>query len=81
MVMVVALTSFDHGGPRPRDSLFEVSEPTAKELAQKGLARIVKDNPTAPGGKKLSASPAGQASRRPIAKKSKHGGKAEQTAA
>ncbi|GAB3099729.1 hypothetical protein G8770_03590 [Aestuariicella hydrocarbonica] len=81
MTEVIALTSFDHGGNRRRNSKFEVSDLVAKELAQQGLVRIVKDNPTKPAGKKSSASPAGQASRQKTAKKSGAGDKEEPTGA
>lgn len=81
MPTVVALTSFDHGGSRRRDAQFDVSEPTARELARAGLVRILQDNPITPVGTKSSASPAGPASRQKIAKKSRHGDTAEQTEA
>ena len=61
MPQVEALQSFEHGGARRRYSRFSVSEPVARELATRGLVRIIDDRPPQAAGKKSSASPAAPA--------------------
>lgn len=72
-VKVKALSSFDHGGDRKKNSEFLVSDQTAKQLAQVGLVRILGPQEPEAGGAKSSASPAAPASKRQTAKKSKPG--------
>ena len=69
MPIVEALQSFEHGGARRRYSRFSVSEPVARDLATRGLVRIIDDRPQQAAGTPLSASPAAPASPRTTAKK------------
>ena len=73
MPTVEALQSFEHGGARRRYSRFSVSEPTARDLATRGLVRIVDERPQQAAGSPLSASPAAPASPQTTAKKSGRG--------
>lgn len=84
MPKVTALQSFDHGGSRRTGDMFDVSERHAKELAARGLVRIVGDSagdPTPAAGTPLSASPAAQASPQTTVKQSGAGGKKGKAAA
>lgn len=73
---VIALTSFDHDRhPRKRGTRFTVSDPVARDLCQRGLVRIVIENPSQAPASHSSASPAGQASQQTTAKQSGSGGK------
>jgi len=69
MPLVEALQSFEHGGARRRFNRFTVSEPVARDLATRGLVRIIDDRPPQAAGTPLSASPAAPASPRTTAKK------------
>jgi len=72
MVVVQALQSFEHNGPRKREAIFHVSEPVAIRLSEAGLVKIVSHgaevapakNPPSAAGNPSSASPAAQASQR-----------------
>lgn len=78
MPEVIAISSFEHYGPRKRNDKFKVSEATATDLERANLVRRV--NPTKAVGGKSSASPAAQASPKATAKKSGVGGKGKKAA-
>ncbi|VVE68877.1 hypothetical protein PAN31117_03110 [Pandoraea anapnoica] len=77
MPKVLALSSFDHGGPRRRGEEFEVSDAHATGLKRANLVHILGDGdvpPTAAGEtQQSSASQAAQASKQPTAKQSARG--------
>lgn len=77
MPKVLALSSFDHGGPRRRGEEFDVSEAHAAGLKRANLVHILGDGEvptTAAGGMQPSSvSRAAQASKQPTAKRSASG--------
>jgi len=77
MPKVVALSSFDHGGPRRRGEEFDVSDAHAAGLKRANLVHIVGDGdvPQTAAGETQpsSASQAAQASKKPTAKQSTRG--------
>lgn len=86
MPIVTAKHSFDHNGPRARNSRFHVSDQIAQKLQQAGLVTIdgAKDEtatvPTKAAGAKRSASPAARASATKTSKPSASGAKATKAA-
>ncbi len=77
MPKVVALSSFDHGGPRRRGEEFDVSDAHAAGLKRANLVQIVGDGdvPQTAAGETQpsSASQAAQASKKQTAKPSARG--------
>lgn len=49
MTSVIAQQSFEHGGPRMRGQVFEVSSGHARQLLERGLVRL-RETPSAPRG-------------------------------
>lgn len=84
MAGVMALQNFDHGGPRKRGDLFEVSDQVAKKLKARKLVVLDGDahplRPMKAAGAKLSALPVAQVLPQTIAKKSKNGAKRKKAA-
>ena len=77
MVAVTALSSFEHGGKRKRDDVFEVSDTHAKALKRAGLVSFdeAQGDPIDAAGAKSSASPVAQVSPQTTAKRSGSGAK------
>lgn len=81
MAVVIAVSSFDHGGSRRRGDEFEVSDVQAAALMRAGLVivRECEQDPGKAGGEKSSASPAAPALPQTTARKSFGGGKRKAT--